>query len=106
MRHPVGRALRLVVILDRGGNAWRLALHFGIATAHQTLHFGEFADHFGDQIGLAQLRRTFGLGTIGTDHGGQCGSQCRDPVDALALRAQLFMKHDIERAQFGQTLVE
>src|SRR3546814_11944204 len=29
----------------------------GVIATHQTLQFGEFADHFGDEVGLRQFRR-------------------------------------------------
>ena len=33
-----------------------------VITAHKPLKFGEFADHFGDEIGLAQAGGLFGEG--------------------------------------------
>ena len=32
----------------------------GVITSHKPLKFGEFTDHFGDEIGLAQARGLFG----------------------------------------------
>ena len=54
--HAIGRALRLVVFLDGGGDAFVLALRQRVVAAHQPLHFGEFTDDFGEQIGLGELR--------------------------------------------------
>ena len=39
-----------------------LALRLRVIAAHQALQLGEFADHFGQQIGLAELRGALGLG--------------------------------------------
>jgi hypothetical protein len=40
-----------------------MRIHFGagVVAADHALQFGEFADHFGDEVGLAQARREFGL---------------------------------------------
>src|SRR6516164_5033419 len=44
-RHTVGRALRLVVLLARGGDRRVLALCQGVVLAHEPLHFREFTYH-------------------------------------------------------------
>jgi hypothetical protein len=73
-------ALRLVVILDRGGHAfgcspWSLR----IFAAHQALQLGELADHLGDEVGLGESRGLFGEVRIGVDERRQLPRQRRDP---------------------------
>jgi len=48
------------VIADRLGDGFRQTLGAGVIAAHKALQFGEFADHSGDEIGLAQARCLFG----------------------------------------------
>ena len=72
-----------------------LALRLGVVVAHQALQLGEFADHFGQQIGLAELRRALGLGDIGADDRREMPGQRVDARDALGLRAELFVEHDL-----------
>jgi hypothetical protein len=48
-----------ILVADRGGDGGVLALRGGVIAAHQSLQFGEFADHAGDEISLAQQRRAF-----------------------------------------------
>ena len=70
-------------------------LRLGVVLAHQALQFGKFADHFGEQIGLAQLRGAFGLGDVGADQGCQLTGERDDARDAFFLRAELFVKDDL-----------
>ena len=93
-RHQIVRALRLVVILDGVGDRLVLALRLGVVAAHEALQLGEFADHFGEQIGLAQQRGALGLGAVGADHIAQLARQRVDARDALGLRAELLVEHD------------
>jgi hypothetical protein len=83
------------VILARGGDAFVLALRQRVIFAHQALQFGEFADHFSEQIRFAQLRGAFGLRRIGLDQRRQFLGQRRDAGDALGLCAEFLMKHDL-----------
>ena len=53
-RHQIVRPFRLVVILAGVRDGFVLALRLGVVAAHQALQLGEFADHFGEQVGLAQ----------------------------------------------------
>ena len=94
-RHAIGRALRLVVLLARGGDGGVLALRQRVVLAHQALQLGEFADHFGQQIGLAQLRRALGLLDIGADQRRDLGGEALDARDALGLGAELLVEHDL-----------
>jgi len=86
------------------GDRFVLVLRFGVVTAHQALQLGEFADHLGEQVGLAELRRALGLGDVGADHGRKLSGERDDAGDALGLAAELFMKHDV--LEFRQTLFE
>ncbi len=72
-----------------------LALRLGVVAAHQALQVGEFADHFGEQVGLAQLRGALGLGDVGADDGRELGGKRHDAGDALGLRAELLVEHDL-----------
>ena len=99
-RHRIGgneivRPLRLVMILDGVGDGFVLALGLGVVAAHQPLHFGKLADHFGREIGLAKLRRALGLGDIGADERREMACKRNDARDALGLGAELFVEHDV-----------
>ncbi len=72
-----------------------LALRQRVVLAHQALQLGEFADHFGQQIRLRELRRALGLLDIGADQRRDLGRQLLDARDALGLRAELLVKHDL-----------
>ena len=69
--HQIVRAFRPIVIL--AGVRYRLVLilRLGVVAAHQALQFGKFADHFREQIGLAQQRRAFGLVAVGAHDVGE-----------------------------------
>ena len=82
------------MLLDRGGDARLLGLVCGVIAAHQSLQLGKFPDHFGDEIGLGETRGARRLVRIGADERRQLARQRLDAFDALALRAELFMKDD------------
>ena len=94
-RHQIVRPLRLVVILDGVRDRFVLALRLRVVAAHQALHFGKLADHFGQQIGLAELRRAFGLGDIGADDRRKMAGKRDDARDPLGLGAELLVEHDV-----------
>ena len=50
------------MIADGIGDLDIQTLGAGVVAAHQALEFGELADHFGDEVGLAQARGLFGEG--------------------------------------------
>ena len=72
-----------------------LALRLGVIFAHHALQLGKFADDFGEQVRLAQPRRTFCFLDIGADQRRQFGGQSLNPLNALGLRAELLVKHDV-----------
>ena len=72
-----------------------LALGLGVVFAHRALQFGEFADHFGEQIGLAQPRRALGLFHVGADQRRQFRGEPFDSFDALGLGAELLVEDDV-----------
>ena len=72
-----------------------LALRLGVVTAHQPLQFGKFADDFGQQIGLAQLRGAFGFRRIGADDRRKLTCKGGDARNTLGLGAQLLMENDL-----------
>lgn len=53
--HTIRRTLRLVMILGCRGNGGILALRQRVVLAHQALQLREFADRFGEQVGLREL---------------------------------------------------
>ena len=59
-RHFVALPDRLVVVADGVGDFGRQALGAGVVAAHQALQLGEFADHFGDEVGLGEARGLLG----------------------------------------------
>ncbi len=92
------------MLLTGGGDARVLALSAGVVFAHQALQLGKFADHVGQQIRLAQTRRTPGFLHIGTDERRKLGGDARDARDALGLGAELFVEHDV--LELGQPVFE
>ena len=81
-----------------------LALRLGVVFAHGALQFGEFADHFGEQIRLAQPRGAFCFLHVGADQRRQLGREPLDAFDALRLRAELLVKDDV--LEFRQAIFE
>ncbi len=92
--HQVVGPLRPVVVFDGVGDRFVLVLRLGVVAAHQPLQLGEFADHIGQQIGLAQKRRALGLGLVGADDRRKLSRERDDARDALGLAAELFVEHD------------
>ena len=92
------------MLLARGGDGGILALRQRVVFSHQALQLREFADHFGQQIRLRQMRGALCLFDIGADQRRDLGGQPLDPLDALALRAQLLVKHDL--LEFRQPVFE
>ena len=103
-RHEIIRALRPVVILAGVGDGFVLALRLGVVLPHQALQLGEFADDFGQEVGLAQPRGALSLGDIGVDDPGDVTRQRLNPRDALGLRAELLVEHDL--LEFRQPVFE
>src|SRR5258708_789329 len=60
-RDAIVRAQRLVVLLYGEGDRSRLTLCTRVISSHQSLQLGEFANHFGDEIGLGQFSRSLGI---------------------------------------------
>ena len=82
------------MIADGVGDFRVDALIKRIVAAHEALQFGEFADHAGDQIGLGEARRAFGLLDIGANGLGDLTGQRPDALDAFALAAKLGVEGD------------
>ncbi len=83
------------MIADRVGHGIGQPFGAGVIAAHQALQFGEFADHFGDQIGLAQPRCQFGLiGIRAFDNAffHQPAGQFRHPFHLVRHSAELFVE--------------
>ena len=71
------------------------ALGLGVVFAHRALQFGEFTDHFGEQIGLAQPRGALGFFHVGADQRRQLGGQSFNSFNALRLRPELLVEDDV-----------
>ena len=98
-RNAVARPLRLVMIFDRRRDVGGFALRLRVILAHQPLQFGEFADHFGDEIGLGELRaRTARRAGSAPTSGARFFGERHDAADPLALAAQFLVKDDGCRA--------
>ena len=54
-RQRAAGAARHVVLVDGGGDFGGLAIGRGVVAPHDSLQFGEFADHRGQQVALGQL---------------------------------------------------
>ena len=83
------------MILASVGDGFVLALLFRVVSAHQALQLGKLADDFGEQIRLAQPRGALRLLHVGADERRKLGCEPLDALDALGLRAELLVKHDI-----------
>ena len=68
-----------------------------VVAAHDALQFGELADHVGQQVGLGQQRRLFGLQRqrFATELLADRLGDGTDALDALALGAQLVVIDDL-----------
>ena len=84
------------MIADRIGHGVAEPFGAGIVSAHQALKFGEFADHFGDEVRLAQACSQLGLGRVGLDHAllAQPARQLGHPLDLVGHGAKLFVEGD------------
>jgi hypothetical protein len=95
---PCGSAVaveaRLVMALDGVGHRRGLAVGQRVVAAHDALQLGELADHVGDQVGLGQQCGALGLRHVGAEAPRNFGRQLDQPVDALALAAELVVIHD------------
>ena len=60
-RQRIAGKARLVVILDRERDLVGQAVVARVVAAHDALQLGKLADHVGQQVGLGELRRLFGL---------------------------------------------
>ena len=83
------------MILTGARDRFVLALRLGVVFSHQALQLGEFADHVGEQVGLGESRRAASLLHVGADLRRQLDREALDARDALGLRAELFVKHDV-----------
>ena len=68
------------MFLASGGNLGGFARSLGIIAAHQALEFGEFADHGGGEIGLAELGGAFGQIGICPNHRRDLARQRRNAL--------------------------
>jgi hypothetical protein len=62
-----------------------------VVSTHHTLQLGKLADHVGEQVGLRQPRRAFGLFHIAVQLLRDRARQLADPLHALELAAQLVV---------------
>ena len=68
------------------------------------MQLGKFADNFGQEIGLANLRGALGLLDIGADQRRKLGGKFFDAFDTFPLRAELFVEYDV--LEFLQPVLE
>ena len=96
-RHFVALPDRLVVIADRVGDRIGQALGAGVVAAHQALQFRELANHFSDEVSLAQLcclPRQCGIAVRHGAFAGQPFGQFRHALHLVGDSAQLFVERD------------
>ena len=91
----VARKTRLIVLLNRGGDFRLLTIQHGIIFAHRALQFGEFAHHFGNQIGFGKPRGAFGGGTVCAQLLGDVGGDGLQTLNALGLAANFIMINNV-----------
>ena len=100
VRQVVAGKTRLVVLLDGFGDFFGFAVQAGIVFAHRALQFGEFADHFGNQVGFGQTRGAFGCGGIRAQSFGNVGGDALQAFDAFGLRTDFVVINHVR--QLGQ----
>ena len=64
------------------------------------MQFGEFANHFGHQVGFCQTRGAFGCGSVRAQSLGDVGGDALQAFDTLGLRTDFVVVHHVR--QFGQ----
>ena len=78
------------------GNGIVDAFALGIIASHDALQFGEFTDHAGHQIGLAQHRRLpHGCGIRARNPVRQLDRQCFETRHLVRQTAEFFVEHHI-----------
>ncbi len=90
----VVRTFGCVVLADGQGHRCRLALYCRVMPAHDALQLRELAHHAGDEIGLGQQCGPFGQHAVRAGNmGHERAGQRHQPLDPLALRAELGVEH-------------
>lgn len=106
LRHHVGRALRLVMLFQSGGDGFVFALKQRIFAPHRALKFRKLADNFGLQVSLGKHGRTLCKLRVGTHQRRNLRCQFADAFHALPLRAKLGMEGHIQCIQTRHALIE
>ena len=65
------------MLLDRARDGFILTLSLRVVFAHQALHFREFADHFGEQVGLGEARGAPAFFDVGASTSGASSAASR-----------------------------
>ncbi len=89
------------MLVQGQGDVLRLTVVERVVVAGDALHLGEFADHLGGQVALAQQAGTGGALGVATDFAGDKTGQGRDALGLVEHRTELGLEHHV-----GQALVE
>ena len=92
------------MLLTRRRDARIFALRPRVILPHQPLQLGKFAHHVGQQIRLGEPCRPRGLLHVRTDQRRKLRREPLDALDALGLRAELLVEHDV--LEFRQPVLE
>ncbi len=81
----------MVVLFDRIGHVFRLAVMARVVRAHDALQLGEFAHHQCAQVGFCQVRGAADVRLIDTERLGDLDCNACHALDALKLRSELVV---------------
>jgi hypothetical protein len=81
-RQGVARKAGQVLLSQRLGDICRLVIVQRVVPAHQALQLGEFPDHVGEQVALAEFCGTIGQGRVAANG---CGNRFRQGAHAFRL---------------------
>ena len=83
------------MLFNRGSDFRLLTIQHGIIFAHRALQLGEFAHHFGNQIGFGKPRGAFGGGTVCAQLLGDVRRDGLQAVNTLGLAANFVMINNV-----------
>src|SRR5258706_6606012 len=84
---------------DSVGHRGRLTVVERVITTHEALQLREFTDHFGEQVGLGQIRGAIYRARVGASAVGDKSTDRPDAFDAVELATELVVIDDT--AQLG-----
>ncbi len=96
--------MRAVVVGDGVGDVVAKVFGFGEIATNDALHFREFADRSGDEVGLGKPRGQFGVFDVRADLFGDFAGEAFDALHAVSLGAEFGVEDDV--VELGQARFE